>query len=210
MVGVDASDGDARAAHASGSAPRPTSSRRGCPLFRSRGGSTRSVSTFDGLNYLTPADLRLTLAGVAGVLRPGGWLVFDLHTDAMMDFTVANPVVAGEQAGNRFVITSAVDRGARDCDTTIDVVETADGDPFTETHRQYFHAAEDVVAALRAAGFELDHADRGVLAEARRRLDAPRHLGRASRLSQLRASGERESGRSWIRTRGLRLIRAAL
>ena len=49
------------------------------------------VSTFDGLNYLTPADLRLTLASVAGVLRPGGWLVFDLHTDAMLDFTVGEP-----------------------------------------------------------------------------------------------------------------------
>jgi ubiquinone/menaquinone biosynthesis C-methylase UbiE len=113
-----------------------------------------AVSTFDGLNYLTPADLRRTLANVARVLRPGGWIVFDLHTDAMLEFTIANPVVAGEQASNRFVISSAVERGSRTCDTTIEVIEPAAGDPFTERHRQYFHAAEDVVAALRAAGFE--------------------------------------------------------
>ena len=112
-----------------------------------------AVSTFDGLNYLTPADLRLTFASVAGVLRRGGWLVFDLHTDAMLDFTAANPVVAGEQDGNRFVLTSVVDTGDRVCDTTIEVLESADGDPFAETHRQYFHAAGDVVAALATAGF---------------------------------------------------------
>jgi SAM-dependent methyltransferase len=112
-----------------------------------------AVSTFDGLNYLTPADFRLTLENIARLVRPGGWLVFDLHTDAMLAFTAANPVVAGEQAGNRFVLTSDVDQAARTCDTTIEVLESSDGEPFTETHRQYFHAAEDVVAALGAAGF---------------------------------------------------------
>ena len=168
------------------------------------------VSTFDGLNYLTPADLRVTLASVAGVLRPGGWLVFDLHTDAMLDFTVANPVVAGEQAGNRFVISSAVERGSRACDTTIEVVESADCEPFTETHRQYFHAAEDVVAALRAAGFDSirrteEYTPRPVDASTLRATWVAR---RASVSCVPR--GSRESGRSWIRTRGLRLIRAAL
>jgi SAM-dependent methyltransferase len=112
-----------------------------------------AVSTFDGLNYLAPDDLQLTLVSIARVLRPGGWLVFDLHTDVMLEFTAANPVVAGEQAGNRFVLTSAVDPGGRTCDTTIEVLEPADGDPFKETHRQYFHAAGDVVAALGTAGF---------------------------------------------------------
>ena len=54
-----------------------------------------AVCTFDGFNYLTPDELGLTMAAVANRLRPGGWLVFDLHTDAMMDFTIANAVVAG-------------------------------------------------------------------------------------------------------------------
>jgi len=46
---------------------------------------------------------------VADRLRPGGWLVFDLHTDAMMDLTISNGVVAGRAAENDFVISSAVD-----------------------------------------------------------------------------------------------------
>jgi SAM-dependent methyltransferase len=123
------------------------------PALPVEGAFDAAVSTFDGLNYLSPADLRLTLASVARVLRAGGRLVFDLHTDAMLEFTAANPVVAGEQAGNRFVITTAVDAEARICDTTIEVLESPGGEPFIEMHRQYFHAAGDVAQALDAAGF---------------------------------------------------------
>jgi SAM-dependent methyltransferase len=114
-----------------------------------------AVSTLDGFNYLSPEELRLTLVAVAHRLRPGGWLVFDLQTDAMMDFTISNPVVAGESAGNDFVISSVVDPVARTCDTTIELTRTLDGDPFRERHRQYFHTDADVRAALRDAGFGL-------------------------------------------------------
>jgi predicted TPR repeat methyltransferase len=111
------------------------------------------VCTFDGLNYLAPEDLRLTMAAVAPRLRPGGWLVFDLHTDAMMDFTISNPDVTGTAAGNDFVINSVVDPGARTCDTTIALTRPRDGDPFSEHHRQYFHSDADVRGCLHDAGF---------------------------------------------------------
>ena len=88
-------------------------------------------------------------------LRPAGWLVFDLHTDRMMDFTIANPVVAGESAGNDFVISSVVDPGARTCDTRIELTRLRDGGPFCEQHRQYFHTDADVRASLQDAGFEV-------------------------------------------------------
>src|SRR4029450_12101299 len=97
------------------------------------------VWTFDGLNYLAPDELRLTMAAVALRLRPAGGLVFDLHTDAMMKFTMANPNVAGTAGGNDFVISSIVDPGARTCDTTIELTRPRAGDPFSEQHRQYFH-----------------------------------------------------------------------
>ena len=111
------------------------------------------VCTFDGFNYLTPGDLRLTMAAVAPHLRPGAWLVFDLHTDRMMDFTIANPVVTGESAGNDFVISSVVDPSLRTCDTRIEFTRPRDGDPFSEQHRQYFHNDADVRASLEVAGF---------------------------------------------------------
>jgi predicted TPR repeat methyltransferase len=112
-----------------------------------------AVCTFDGLNYLTPDELRLTMAAVALRLRPGGWLVFDLHTDGMMNFTISNPVVAGESAGTGFVISSTVDPDARTCDTTIELMRPRPGDSFSEQHRQYFHTDADVRASLQAAGF---------------------------------------------------------
>ena len=113
-----------------------------------------AISNFDGLNYLSHADLTPSLAAVAGRLRPGGWLAFDLHTDAMMDFTVANPVVDGADHGHTFSIVSAVDVQTRTCDTRIEITRTADGDTFTEHHRQYFFTDAQVRIALTEAGFE--------------------------------------------------------
>jgi predicted TPR repeat methyltransferase len=114
-----------------------------------------AVSSFDGLNYLTPQDLRATLAAVARRLRARGWLVFDLHTDAMMEFTAANPGVSGEADGQAFTIHSVVDIAARTCDTGIEVTRVRDGDTFAEHHRQYFFSDSVVCAALVAAGFDL-------------------------------------------------------
>ena len=128
--------------------PEAVLSRMTLPELTVDGVFDAAVCTFDGLNYLTPDDLRPTLAAVALCLRPAGWLVFDLHTDAMMDVHIANPVVAGESAGNDFVISSVVDPVARTCDTTIEITRPRDGDPFCERHRQYFHADADVRAAL--------------------------------------------------------------
>ena len=114
-----------------------------------------AVCTFDGLNYLAPDELRLTVAAVAHRLRPAGWFVFDLHTDGMMEFTISNPVVAGESAGNGFVISSSVDPDARTCDTRIELTRPRDGDPFSEHHRQYFHSDVEVRASLEDAGFDV-------------------------------------------------------
>jgi predicted TPR repeat methyltransferase len=154
VVGVDAADAMLALARER-LGPEVVLSQTTLPDLAVEGVFDAAVCTFDGLNYLTPDDLRLTLAAVAGCLRPAGWLVFDLHTDAMMSFTIANPVVAGQSAGNDFVISSFVDPGARTCDTRIEVTRTHAGDPFSEQHRQYFHADADVLATLRDAGFEV-------------------------------------------------------
>jgi SAM-dependent methyltransferase len=125
------------------------------PSLTPEGPFDAAVSNFDGLNYLTPDDLRETIAAVASRLRPRGWLIFDLHTDAMMGFTAANPVVEGEADGQAFVIHSIVDADARTCDTTIEVTRVSDGDSFAEHHRQHFFADAVVRDALEAAGFDL-------------------------------------------------------
>jgi predicted TPR repeat methyltransferase len=152
VVGVDASDAMLAIARER-LGPEVTLSRTRLPDLAVDGAFDAAVCTFDGLNYLTPDELRSTMGAVAVCLRPGGWLVFDLHTDGMMNFTIANPMVAGQSGGNEFVISSVVDPGARTCDTRIELTRRRDGDPFSEQHRQYFHADADVRASLQDAGF---------------------------------------------------------
>ena len=112
-----------------------------------------AISTMDGLNYLSAADLRRTFAALAPRVRPGGWLVFDIHTDAMMEFTLEHPVVEGEEAGRAFVITSVIDPETRQLDSTIDLTGPTPDESFSEHHRQYFHTDEQVRSGLVDAGF---------------------------------------------------------
>jgi SAM-dependent methyltransferase len=152
VVGVDASDAMLALARER-LGPEVELSRMTLPELAGHSGFDAAVCTFDGLNYLTPDELRSTMDTVALRLRPAGWFVFDLHTDRMMNFTISNPVVAGESAGNDFVISSTVDPGARTCDTTIELLRPRAGDCFSEQHRQYFHTDSDVRASLQDAGF---------------------------------------------------------
>jgi SAM-dependent methyltransferase len=121
------------------------------------GGGTvdAAVSTLDGFNYLTPDAFRATLAAIAARLRPGGWCVFDLHTDAMMDFAAEHPVIAGETGGRQFTITNTVDTTQRTCDSRIDVIDDRSGASFSEHHLQHFFSHRDVRSALVDAGFDV-------------------------------------------------------
>jgi len=114
-----------------------------------------AVCTLDGLNYLTPAELRSTFAALALCIRPAGWLVFDVHTDAMMAFTASRPIVHGEKGEHRFAISSVVNAGMRTCDTRIEIVPLDGGGAFSEQHRQHFHRAADLRSWLVDAGFDV-------------------------------------------------------
>jgi SAM-dependent methyltransferase len=135
--------------------PRARLCHRVLPDLSVEGTFDAAIATFDALNYLTPDEFRRTLRATAELLRTGGWLIFDLHTDAMCDFTVANPVVTGAADGRHFTISSVVDASARTCDTRIEITGSGDDTSFAEQHRQYFHRAVDVLDALMDAGCAL-------------------------------------------------------
>lgn len=122
------------------------------PALTVEGVFDAAVSTLDGFNHLTPGAFRATLVALAERIRPGGWLVFDVHTDAAMAMMAANPLLEGEEHGHRFTLTSTVDAGARTCDTRILVAGVGEG-RFTERHRQYFFPDEEIRSALADAGF---------------------------------------------------------
>jgi SAM-dependent methyltransferase len=113
------------------------------------------TSTVDGFTYLAPPDLHATITVLGGVLRPSGWLVFDVHTDAMITLTSSQSVVSGEKDGHRFAIRAVVDPAARTCDMRIDFTPVGAGSPFSEHHRQYFHRPEEIRSALADGGFEV-------------------------------------------------------
>jgi SAM-dependent methyltransferase len=102
-----------------------------------------AVSTFESFDHLAPDDLAATFSALAPHLRPGGWLVFDLHTDEQLRFMAAHPVIDGD--GYR--LTSVVD--GRTCEMTLELGE------IRETHREHFHRPADVRAALETAGFDV-------------------------------------------------------
>jgi SAM-dependent methyltransferase len=153
VVGLDASEAMlARARRRLPSEVRLV--RSTLPALPAEGVYDAALCTHDGLNYLDPADLRSTFAALSLRLRPGGWLVFDVHTDAMMSLTLSRSVVHGEQGEHRFVISSVVDTRARTCDTRIEVA-SSNGGAFSEHHRQYFHRDTDTRSWLADAGFEV-------------------------------------------------------
>ena len=110
-----------------------------------------AVSTLDGLNYLTLPDLQATLVALGRVVRPSGWLVFDVHGEATLDFAAQNPELTGERAGSRYSLVTQV--SDRTCRTTI-AFEAADpSESFVETHVQHVHRESDIRNALESAGF---------------------------------------------------------
>jgi SAM-dependent methyltransferase len=154
VTGVDASEAMlARARRLLG--PHATLSRATLPDLPLETTFDAVTCTLDGFTYLSPVALAQTVEAIAQVLRPGGWLVFDVHTDAMMVFISSRPVVSGEREGHRFVILADVDSDARLCDTRIDVTADAAAAPFSELHRQFFHRDTDIRSALVNGGFEV-------------------------------------------------------
>ena len=134
VVGVDAS---ARMLALLAGAWLEVPLQRGPPNRRSKESSTRRSARSNAITS-TPKELRLTIAAwPARTAR--GWLIFDLDTDRMMNFTISNPIVAGESAENHFVISSTVNPGTRTCDTKVEVTRAETVTRSSEQHRQYFH-----------------------------------------------------------------------
>ncbi len=114
-----------------------------------------ALSTFDVLNYLQPAAVVSTLAAVARQLRPRGWFVCDLHTDAMMELAATKPVVEGVAQGQDFRLSNAVDRDLRNVATHVTFTRSDGSDTFDEVHQQYFFPDDVVKSALEAATFSV-------------------------------------------------------
>ena len=111
------------------------------------------VSTLDGLNYLPLPAFEQTLHETARILRPRGWLAFDLHAESILDFLAENPVIEGSDDTATWTLTTVIE--GRTCRTAIDLRAMDPTASFVEEHVQHVHSAAEVSAALAAAGFEI-------------------------------------------------------
>ena len=125
-------------------------SRSVLPALDVTGPFDAAISNFDSLNYLSVEDCGATLAAIAAQLRPGGWLVFDVHTEHLMRVIAAEPVTEGRAGAKPFRMENAVDLQRRTCDTNLEL-STDDG-TVIENHRQYFFAEDELRAMLADAG----------------------------------------------------------
>ena len=92
----------------------------------------------------------------------------------MMEFTLSNPVVAGEADGNAFVIRSVVDPGARTCDTRIELTRARDGDAVQRAAPPVLPRGGRGRRRPARGGLRPDRDQRGIHAPARRGVvDAP-------------------------------------
>jgi SAM-dependent methyltransferase len=112
------------------------------------------VSGFDTLNYLDPAALGRCLRGASRCLLPGGWLIFDYSSPALVRrrFSRVEPVPGG--------VVTMEHRYQPDRDRSVSLVERRmDGGAvrWRETHIQFAVAAHQLRRLSAAAHLRVEH-----------------------------------------------------
>jgi len=114
-----------------------------------------AVCLYDSLNYLaSPRDFTVALRQIAGVLRPGGLLVFDLNSIHALEAELFTQEDLDRRTPVRYRWTSRYNRKVR-----VSVIEMRfwlppDGREVTVTHRQRGYEIAEVTAALKTAGLD--------------------------------------------------------
>lgn len=126
--------------------------RRGSALEPSASGATAVVAVGEVLNYATDvAGVHRWAHRVRSALGPGGVLLFDVAGPLRADPQPRTRVQHGE--GYRLEVTTCTDRARRTLTREITVTDAAGSD--REVHVLHLIDPVEVLAALRAAGFEV-------------------------------------------------------
>lgn len=123
------------------------------------------ISMCDSMNYLlTAGELQQVLAKAAGVLRDGGWLVFDLNSAYKIERIFGDNTYTLLDEDVAYIWENDYDPPERICNMQLTFfVQKANGlyERFAEHHRERAYTVDEVHQALKAAGFR----PAGVLAE---------------------------------------------
>ena len=113
-----------------------------------------AVAINDCVNYVPPQKLKSTFAKVYSCLNAGGVFHFDISSEHKIRNVIADNMFGEDGDEVSYMWFNTPEEDGVTMELTF-FVRAADGryDRFEETHRQYAHREEDVLSALRAAGF---------------------------------------------------------
>ena len=108
----------------------------------------------DCYNYIPRPGLLRAFKAAAGALKRDGIFHFDLSTEYKLREKVANNIFADDRDDVTYLSFNRLFDDRVEMDVTL-FVKQKGGDfrRFDEKHVQYIHSEEDVLAALKAAGF---------------------------------------------------------
>lgn len=108
----------------------------------------------DGFNYLPPKDLRATLRAVAGYVRQGGTLVFDVSSEHKLRDILGDNFFYEDTDSLTYLWTNEYDARLMCVHMQLTLFTPSGADGMyrreDETHTQYVHTHEAVAEALQA------------------------------------------------------------
>jgi len=156
-AGLDRSPAMIRRARAKGAARTAVGSIEDAPFRVPFDGA---LCLYDSLNYFMDEEsLARALAGIRRIVRPGGVLLFDLNEEeAYRAVWGGGDPFRAETPEGTLVIRSTYDRRAGLARAEVEVETDRPGGRTVRrsTHRQRFHPAERVEAALRRTGWSAE------------------------------------------------------
>ena len=110
----------------------------------------------DAFNYIAQGDRVAVFKHIAGQLKSGGALLFDISSSYKLRTVIGNNVFYEDGEDVTMLWTNKQTAAGVDMELTFFVREGERYLRYDEHHTQYAHETEDVLGDLRAAGFSAD------------------------------------------------------
>ena len=115
-----------------------------------------AVAVNDCLNYVPQSKLKTAFSRVHSCLKKGGVFIFDISSAKKLKTVLGNNLFAEDREDITYLWFNTLSEGSVTMDLTI-FERSEDGSytRFDEQHVQYIHEENDIISALKEAGFEV-------------------------------------------------------
>ena len=139
--------------------------QKSLPKFKLLDGSGKSTIRFDlvtcfydSLNYLKNArELKASFRSVFQHLKPGGWFVFDMNTEASLNILWGGQIYAGADDDIAWIWRNNYieKKNAAECETTCFIKVGKTWDRFDEVHFERAYDNAQIIEMFGAVGFDV-------------------------------------------------------